>query len=61
MNLIDLRVAITVLAFAVFIGIVVWAYSRRRRPEFDEAANLPFSGEDFGPPSRAQPADKDER
>ena len=35
--------AATVLSFAVFIGIVAWAYSKRRRPAFDEAANAPFA------------------
>ena len=44
----DVRVALTVLSFLVFVGIAVWAYSRRRRRDFDEAANLPFSGHDFG-------------
>jgi cytochrome c oxidase cbb3-type subunit 4 len=35
-----LRVAVTVLSFTLFIGIVVWAWSRNRR--FDDAARLPF-------------------
>lgn len=35
--------ATTVLAFVVFIGIVFWAYSGRRREAFDEAANAPFA------------------
>ncbi len=35
--------AATVVSFVVFIGIVIWAYSRRRRPAFDEAANAPFA------------------
>ena len=35
--------ATTVLAFVVFIGIVFWAYSSRRREAFDEAANAPFA------------------
>ncbi len=48
MNIDDLRVGLTVVSFLVFIGIAVWAYSRRRRRDFDEAANLPFSGHDFG-------------
>jgi cbb3-type cytochrome oxidase subunit 3 len=30
------------------VGIVAWAYSRKRRREFEAAAMLPFSGEDFG-------------
>jgi cytochrome c oxidase cbb3-type subunit 4 len=41
-----MRVAMTVLAFVVFVGIVVWAFSRKRKHDFDEAARLPFSGED---------------
>jgi len=32
----------TVVVFIVFIGIVIWAWSRGRRKQFDEAANLPF-------------------
>jgi cytochrome c oxidase cbb3-type subunit 4 len=39
----SISVAATVLSFVVFIGIVIWAYSRRRRPAFDEAANAPFA------------------
>ncbi|HSH56721.1 MAG TPA: cbb3-type cytochrome c oxidase subunit 3 [Halomonas sp.] len=33
----------------VFIGITVWAYSKRRKPDFDEAANLPFADDDQQP------------
>ena len=33
----------TVLSFAVFLGIVFWAYSARRKPSFDQAANEPFA------------------
>lgn len=43
----DLRALITVLAFIAFIGIVIWAYSRKRRRDFEEAARLPFRGEEF--------------
>ncbi len=43
MDINDLRSIVTVLAFATFIGIVLWAYSGRRRAAFDEAANLPFN------------------
>ena len=35
--------AATVLSFVTFIGIVMWAYSRRRRAAFDEAADAPFA------------------
>lgn len=30
----------TVILFVVFIGIVAWAYSGRRKKDFDEAARL---------------------
>jgi len=33
----------TVVSFATFIGIVFWAYSRKRKAAFDEAANAPFA------------------
>jgi cytochrome c oxidase cbb3-type subunit 4 len=36
----------TVLLFVSFIGIVVWAYSKRRKTSFDEAANLVFADEE---------------
>lgn len=32
----------TVVAFITFLGIVFWAYSRKRAGAFDEAAHLPF-------------------
>ena len=37
-----LRSIATVASFLTFIGIVWWAYSRRRSNDFTEAANLPF-------------------
>lgn len=36
----------TVILFILFIGIVVWAYSKRRKKDFDEAARLPFADEE---------------
>jgi len=35
----------TILVFVAFIGVVLWAYRRRRKKSFDEAANLPFADE----------------
>lgn len=43
MDINTLRTILLVLAFVCFVGIVWWAYSRRRRARFDEAANLPFA------------------
>ncbi len=36
-------VAATVLTFVAFLGIVAWAWSRRRTAAFAEAANAPFA------------------
>ncbi len=36
----------TIFVMIAFIGIVLWAYSRKRKSEFDEAANLPFADEE---------------
>jgi cytochrome c oxidase cbb3-type subunit 4 len=33
----------TVISFVVFIGIVIWAWSGRRKRAFDEAAQAPFA------------------
>ena len=38
-----LHIIMTVVTFVTFIGIVVWAYSRKRKPEFEAAANAPFA------------------
>lgn len=40
-----LRSLLTVLLFAVFVGIVIWAWSDRNRQRFHEAALLPFADE----------------
>ncbi|WP_408598004.1 cbb3-type cytochrome oxidase subunit 3 [Limnohabitans sp.] len=42
MDVNDLRIATTLLSFAIFIGILVWAFSRRNQTDFDAAAKLPF-------------------
>ena len=46
MDLNDLRVVITLLSFVAFIGVIAWAWSRRNRKRFDEAANLPFADDE---------------
>ena len=42
MDLVTLRSIFTVLVFATFIGVWIWAWSSKRKQAFDEAANLPF-------------------
>ncbi len=43
----DARSLITLLSFIAFIGIVFWAWSSRRKQDFNEAANLPFADDDM--------------
>jgi cytochrome c oxidase cbb3-type subunit 4 len=33
----------TILVVIAFTGVVIWAYSSKRKTSFDEAANLPFA------------------
>ncbi len=47
MDIITLRSIITVVTFAVFIGIFWWAWSARNKARFDTAANLPFADEEL--------------
>ena len=35
----------SIVVFVTFIGIVIWAYSGKRKKSFDEAARLPFDDE----------------
>ena len=37
----------TLLVLVSFIGLCLWAYSRKRESAFNEAANLPFADEDL--------------
>ncbi len=46
MDVNDLRILETVLAFVAFVGIFAWAWSGRARRRFDEAALAPFDGEE---------------
>ena len=43
MDINDLRALFTVIMFVMFIGIVFWAWSNKRRGAFHEAANLPLN------------------
>lgn len=45
MDINTLRSIVTVISLLVFLGIVAWAWSRRNRERFDEAARLPFRDE----------------
>lgn len=42
MDVNTLRIIATLLSFATFIGLLVWAYSSRNRTRFEEDAKIPF-------------------
>lgn len=42
MDVNDLRIATTLISFAVFIGIMVWVFSRRNKEDFETASKLPL-------------------
>lgn len=41
----------TVILMIIFLGIVAWAWSRRRQNSFEEAARLPLEDDDSEPQS----------
>jgi len=43
------RGLVTALLMALFIGLVIWAYSRKRDAEFTAAAALPLEDDDAPP------------
>ncbi|MFT7400472.1 MAG: cytochrome c oxidase cbb3-type subunit 4 [Hydrogenophaga sp.] len=45
MDINDMRSIVTVLSLVTFIGIIVWAWSKKNQAGFDEAARLPFGDE----------------
>jgi cytochrome c oxidase cbb3-type subunit 4 len=42
MDITTLRIVATLASFVTFIGILVWAFSRRHAKDFEEASRLPF-------------------
>lgn len=53
MDINDLRTLFTVLVVVLFAGIVIWAYSAKRKASFDEAAKLALDeGDDEKPHAR---------
>ncbi len=46
MDIITFHIYWTVLMFVVFIGIMVWAWSSRRKHNFAEAATMPLEDDD---------------
>lgn len=50
MDINDLRSLITVVSLLLFLGIVFWAWSGKRKTAFDEAARLPLDDDHPLPP-----------
>jgi len=46
MDITNLRIIATLASLVTFVGIWLWAWSRSNKKDFDEAANLPFEGEE---------------
>jgi cytochrome c oxidase cbb3-type subunit IV len=45
MDINDLRAGVTLVSFVLFIALAAYTWSRRRRPEHEAAALLPFADE----------------
>ncbi|TFY96540.1 cbb3-type cytochrome oxidase subunit 3 [Ramlibacter rhizophilus] len=46
MDITTLRIVATLVSLATFLAIAGWAYARRNRGRFDEAAALPFQNDE---------------
>ena len=46
MDIGTVRGLITLFLLLAFVGVVIWAYSKRRKASFDEAANLVFADDE---------------
>ena len=57
MDINTLRGLSTLFLLVAFLGLVFWAYSSKRKKEFDEAANLPFADEQPGPRENSEGVD----
>lgn len=53
------RGALLIAMFVGFIGMWIWAWSKKRKPDFDEAARLPLE-EDAVRPAGPHGAEKEE-
>lgn len=59
MDINDLRGISTAFLLFSFIGLILWAYSRKRKKSFDEAANLPFADEDINKQTMSEEQKRD--
>lgn len=47
MDINDVRAGYTLVMFMIFLGIFIWAYSRKRKDDFHEAERLALDDPDF--------------
>ncbi|MHB8473149.1 MAG: cbb3-type cytochrome oxidase subunit 3 [Gammaproteobacteria bacterium] len=52
-----LHIIWTVVALVIFVGIVIWAWSGKRKSDFEALAHLPLEDERPQPPEPPQPPD----
>ena len=53
MDLNDARILMTLVALITFLGIVIWAYSDRRKQSFDKAARMALEDDEPIEPNRS--------
>lgn len=58
MDMNEFRAWYTLLLIVVFIGIAVWAFSHRRKADFDIAANLPLNEPESPAPTTSPKGDE---
>ena len=46
MDIVTFRSLSTAALFVLFIALIAWAWSHKRKPDFDEAAQLPLGEDD---------------
>ncbi len=46
MDMGTVRGLLTAILLVLFIGLVAWTWSRKRKPEYDEAAKMPLNDDD---------------
>lgn len=57
MDINDLRGLSTLFMLVTFTGLVVWAYGRKQKKTFDDAANLPFADAEVAERTRSEVLD----
>ncbi len=60
MDINDLRIGVTVVSLVLFLAIVAYTWSRGRRAEHEQAAALPFIGDDALLGDRARQGERGE-